>query len=63
MLLIEQTDEFAKWLKTLRDIKARAKIAARLRIAQLGNLGLSATASPRCVFILARLQALLHADR
>lgn len=39
MLIIEQTEEFASWLKSLRDIKARAKISARLRIAQLGNLG------------------------
>jgi putative addiction module killer protein len=39
MLIIEQTDEFANWLKSLRDIQARAKISARLRIAQHGNLG------------------------
>jgi putative addiction module killer protein len=39
MLIFEQTDEFANWLKALRDIQARAKISARLRIAQGGNLG------------------------
>jgi putative addiction module killer protein len=39
MLIIEQTDEFANWLKSLRDIQGRAKISARLRIAQHGNLG------------------------
>jgi putative addiction module killer protein len=39
MLIIEQTDEFSVWLKTLRDIKARTKISARLKIAQSGNLG------------------------
>lgn len=39
MLIIEQTDEFAAWLGSLRDIKARARISARLRIAQTGNLG------------------------
>lgn len=39
MLIFHQTDEFAAWLKSLRDISARARIAARLRIAQAGNLG------------------------
>jgi putative addiction module killer protein len=39
ILIFEQTEEFANWLRALRDIKARAKISARLRIAQGGNLG------------------------
>ena len=39
MLIFEQTDEFASWLKALKDIKAKAKISARLRVAQNGNLG------------------------
>jgi putative addiction module killer protein len=39
MLIIEQTDEFAAWLRSLKDIAARARISARLRIAQSGNLG------------------------
>jgi len=38
---ITETDEnpFAKWLKGLRDMRARNKIAARVRRASLGNLG------------------------
>ncbi len=39
MLIIELTEEFASWLKSLKDSKARAKISARLRMAQMGNLG------------------------
>lgn len=39
MLIFEQTEEFANWLRALRDIKARARISARLRMAQDGNLG------------------------
>jgi putative addiction module killer protein len=39
MLIFEQTHAFAEWLKSLKDISARARIAARLRIAQGGNLG------------------------
>ena len=39
MLIFEQTDEFANWLKALKDIKAKARISARLRVAQNGNLG------------------------
>ncbi len=38
---ITETDEnaFAEWLKGLRDIRARNKIAVRIRRASLGNLG------------------------
>jgi len=38
---ITETDEnpFAAWLKGLRDMRARNKIAARIRRASLGNLG------------------------
>lgn len=40
MLEIKRTDEFAKWLKKLRDATARARINVRIRRIQLtGNLG------------------------
>ena len=39
MLVFEQTDQFASWLKALKDIQAKARVSARLRIAQGGNLG------------------------
>lgn len=34
-----KTDEFDKWLKRLRDQKAKARIAARFISAEKGNLG------------------------
>ncbi len=40
MIEILQTDEFAKWLKRLRDVDGRAHINMRLRrISLTGNLG------------------------
>jgi putative addiction module killer protein len=36
---IQQTDVFAKWLSGLRDVRAKARILARLDSARLGNLG------------------------
>ena len=40
MYVIEKTDEFDKWLKKLKDLRARAKILFRIqRIEQDGNLG------------------------
>lgn len=40
MIDLTQTAEFAKWLKRLKDIGARARINVRLkRIALTGNLG------------------------
>ena len=40
MLEIRRTDEFAKWLKKLRDADAKARINLRIRrIALTGNLG------------------------
>ena len=40
MINLLQTDEFAKWLKRLKDINARAHINMRLkRILLTGNLG------------------------
>jgi putative addiction module killer protein len=34
-----QTEEFQNWLDALRDRRAQARIAARLRLAEVGNLG------------------------
>jgi len=40
MIEVRQTREFARWLHTLRDRRAREKIAIRLaRIEATGNLG------------------------
>ena len=39
MFEIIQSDEFKAWRDGLRDGVARARIAARLRLAGLGNLG------------------------
>ena len=40
MLEILQTDEFAKWMKRLRDADARARINVRIRrISLTGNFG------------------------
>ena len=39
MYQLRQTDAFAKWLKSPRDVSAQARILARLESARLGNLG------------------------
>ena len=39
MLEIVQTEAFSLWLERLRDVRARAKIAARVRRLALGNPG------------------------
>lgn len=40
MYIIEKTDEFDKWLRKLKDIRARTKILFRIqRIVQYGNFG------------------------
>ena len=39
MYQIQQTDVFAKWLSGLRDVRAKARILARIDSARLGNLG------------------------
>lgn len=40
MYAIEKTDEFDKWLRNLKDIRAKAKILFRIqRIEQYGNFG------------------------
>jgi len=36
---IRQTSEFKEWLLSLRDAKAKARIAARISRAENGNLG------------------------
>ena len=39
MYTIRQTQEFQDWLDGLRDQRAQVRIAARLRLAEAGNLG------------------------
>ncbi|KRQ17771.1 type II toxin-antitoxin system RelE/ParE family toxin [Bradyrhizobium manausense] len=39
MLEVRQTDIFASWLRALKDANAVARIAARIRRLELGNLG------------------------
>ena len=39
MYQIRQTEVFAKWLFGLRDVRAKARILARLDSVRLGNLG------------------------
>lgn len=36
---VHQTETFAAWLRTIEDIRARALVLARIRSAELGNLG------------------------
>ena len=39
MFTVLQTREFQRWLDAVRDRRAQVRIAARLRIAEAGNLG------------------------
>lgn len=39
MFVVRQTEEFLAWLDGLRDFRAQARIAARIRQAEAGNLG------------------------
>lgn len=39
MLEVRRSEEFDRWLKALRDIQARARIAVRIRRIEEGNLG------------------------
>ena len=39
MIEIRQTEQFIKWFSRLKDKKARARIAIRIRRVSLGNLG------------------------
>lgn len=36
---VRQTDEFRKWLDSLRDTAARMRIVARIRRVEIGNAG------------------------
>lgn len=39
MVEVRKTDEFANWLSALRDIRAKAKVLARISNMQNGNFG------------------------
>ena len=39
MFIVRQTEEFIAWLDGLRDVRAQARIAARLRQVESGTLG------------------------
>ena len=39
ILVVQQTAEFVDWLDGLKDQRAQLQIAARLRLAESGNLG------------------------
>ncbi len=39
MIEVRKTDEFAQWIDGLRDIRARARIQARIERLALGNAG------------------------
>lgn len=39
MFQLQQTEFFAKWMVNLHDLRAKARILARLDSARLGNLG------------------------
>lgn len=39
MYTVVRTNEFDEWLSKLRDAKGKARILARIRSAELGNLG------------------------
>ena len=39
MFTVLQTQEFQRWLDAVRDRRAQVRIAARLRLAEAGNLG------------------------
>ena len=39
MFIVEETDRFKAWIKSLRDGQARARINVRLRRLQRGNTG------------------------
>lgn len=39
MMEIRQTEHYAKWFKSLRDLNARARISIRIRRLSLGNPG------------------------
>jgi hypothetical protein len=49
MFTVRQTEEFVAWLDGLRDKRAQVRIAARLRQAEAGNLGIGSQSRARCL--------------
>lgn len=39
MIEVRRTEEFSKWLRTLRDRAAKARVETRIRRVELGSLG------------------------
>jgi putative addiction module killer protein len=39
MYTVQKTNHFEKWLRRLKDVTAKARILARLKKVELGNLG------------------------
>ena len=39
MFTVRQTEEFQDWLDAIKDTRAQVRIAARIRLAEAGNLG------------------------
>lgn len=39
MYTIQKTDQFEKWFRKLKDIRAKARILVRIKKAEMGNLG------------------------
>lgn len=39
MIEIRKTEDFAKWLDRLRDVRARARVLARIKRLECGNVG------------------------
>ena len=62
MFTIRQTQEFQDWLDALKDVRAQVRIAARLRLAEAGNLGDWKSVGNANRFR-ARLPSLFHAAR
>ena len=50
MYQIQQTDAFITWLSNLRDMRAKARIVARLEAVRLGNLGDARSVGDRVYF-------------
>ncbi|NOX67077.1 MAG: type II toxin-antitoxin system RelE/ParE family toxin [Chlorobi bacterium] len=39
MYFVEKTEQFDKWFRKLKDLRVKARILARIRKIELGNLG------------------------
>jgi len=46
MIEVRQTAEFSRWLRRLRDANAVARIVARIRRMEQGNLGTAGASVP-----------------